>query len=776
MSIRYSHNLQKLSAVYDEAPDRTDRSGAPGAAAGAVAASPGSATGAPARAATSPGAPGGGQASYQNMPMYPGASVGLGGTNLQGKSEDAAAGSISPELKAQQASSTAAYNKMFPTGHENFRGGMTQDQIEVKNNYILSNAMAKGQTQQNMKLFNTGSSGVGAGVMDFAKNIPGVGEAMVGYDTAKGVYDGKSFGDAATAAGKTYVDDKATYLDMFADQGKRVANRYGGDFDLNYKNDKLLDYGSYALEAAPQLLAAGLTGGGSVGAQVAGRGAALGARGVAGVGRVANAVGVPKLINAGKALGQAAVEAAPALGKAVQYARTGLQAATPYAAQAAGRAASTARSVGNFGLKGFKPGVGANKYTRYAANVANSAMAPINPIPAARKLLAVAPDATIGIKSLVGTGLAQLGGNMAIKGFTNNLANAARDVAEYRQDNSDAGLASSAYQGGKSMLSNVSADITGGSSLGMGAGLITSPLASTYNARKDMAMDNKLNKLYEAGAADTPEGAKARAEYGQLTGTPGAIEDYKSNVMDPHNPISSAISTSNNFIAPSVKGTFGMLGYREQKGLDQQALYRQQAGLDQQGGLDQQALQNSTNDYMAAVSEGRDPNTDPKVQAWLANATPEAKANMNSHMATTMGESLAGLAGGMPMDELEAAITDPNNVEAIMASPLGSLAGGDPETAQYAGSLLYSAQSALPLLQQEMARSGQMSPEFVEITKALRAMNSSFQNVAQSQDQVHPGLANLTALEPILREFFAKYHLNAETASAAPVTDGQPVG
>ena len=758
MSIRYSHNLQKLSAVYDEAPDRTDRSGAPGAAAGAVAASPGSATGAPARAATSPGAPGGGQASYQNMPMYPGASVGLGGTNLQGKSEDASAGSISPELKAQQASSTAAYNKMFPTGHENFRGGMTQDQIEVKNNYILSNAMAKGQTQQNMKLFNTGSSGVGAGVMDFAKNIPGVGEAMVGYDTAKGVYDGKSFGDAATAAGKTYVDDKATYLDMFADQGKRVANRYGGDFDLNYKNDKLLDYGSYALEMAPQLLAAGLTGGGSVGAQVAGRGAALGARGVAGVGRVANAVGVPKLINAGKALGQAAVEAAPALGKAVQYARTGLQAATPYAAQAAGRLASTARTVGNFGLKGFKPGVGANKYTRYAANVANSAMAPINPIPAARKLLAVAPDATIGIKSLVGTGLAQLGGNMAIKGFTNNVANAARDVAEYRQDTPDAGLASSAYQGGKSMLSNVSADITGGSPLGMGAGLITSPLASTYNANKDMAMDNKLNNLYEAGAADTPEGAKARAEYEQLTGTPGAIEDYKSNVMDPHNPISSAISTANNFITPSAKGTFGMVGYREQKGLDQQA------------------LQNSTNDYMAAVSEGRDPNTDPKVQAWLANATPEAKANMNSHMAATMGESLAGLAGGMPMDELEAAITDPNNVEAIMASPLGSLAGGDPETAQYAGSLLYSAQSALPLLQQEMARSGQMSPEFMQITKALRDMNSSFQNEPQSQNQMHPGLANLTALDPVLRAFFAKYNLTDETASAAPVTDGQPVG
>ena len=228
--------------------------------------------------------------------------------------------------------------------------------------------------------------------------------------------------------------------------------------------------------------------------------------------------------------------------------------------------------------------------------------------------------------------------------------------------------------------------------------------------------------------------------------------------MDPHNPISSAISTANNFITPSAKGTFGMVGYREQKGLDQQA------------------LQNSTNDYMAAVSEGRDPNTDPKVQAWLANATPEARANMNSHMAATMGESLAGLAGGMPMDELEAAITDPNNVEAIMASPLGSLAGGDPETAQYAGSLLYSAQSALPLLQQEMARSGQMSPEFMQITKALRDMNSSFQNEPQSQNQMHPGLANLTALEPILREFFAKYHLNVETASAAPVTDGQPVG
>ena len=772
MTIRYSHNLQKLSAVYDEAPDR---SGAPGAAAGAVAASAGSVTGAPARAATSPGAPGGGQTGYQNMPMYPGASVGLGGPNLQGSSSGASAGGISPELKAQQASSTAAYNKMFPTGHENFQGGMTQDQIEVKNKYLLANQMASGKVPQNMNLFDERSSGVGAGIWDFAKNIPGVGEAGAIYDTAKGMYDGKSFGSAVTDANRTYTDDKRVYGDMLLDEGRRIGNRYGGEFDLHYKNDKLLDYGSHALEQ------------GIIGAIPVGRIASLGAKGVGlaagGVAKGVASTGISKLVGVGKMLGQTAVEAAPALGKAVQYARTGLQAAAPYAAQAAGRVSSAARAAGNFARYGFKPAEGASRATRYAANLGNSALVAVNAFPAVTKMLTTAPGTAIGFKSLATAGLGQYMASQAMQAFGRNLSNAVRDVAAYREDHPDAGLASSLYQGGKSMLSNVGADLTGGNRFGLGAGLFTSPLADAYNAKKEIDYNTQLNNLSQAGLADTVEGAEARTAYADLVSTPGALDKaraHHSAYSASKNPYSSQNATANRFIAPSVKDTFGMLGYREQRDLDKSQedfkSYNNEYVAAVNEGKDNEALQSSTNDYLAAVGEGRDPNTDPKVQALLANASPKARANMHSHMAATLGESFSQVTGGMPMDELEAAINDPSNFDAVMNSPLGSLAGGDPKKAQLAGSLMYGARSALSMLQAGMANGGPVSPEFTAITKAFYDMNNSFQNEKQKPGEMHPGLVGFESIEPILMKVFAEHNAPDEVTNAAPVANGQPVG
>lgn len=225
----------------------------------------------------------------------------------------------SPIPSQQRQDILSSYETQFPQGFQpstNERP-LTQDQIQARNQYLNMQAVESGQVPHNPNLFQTHHSG--------------------------------------------------SYGDRLADSFRRIGNRYGGDFPLHYADDPYLDWSSYALEAAPQIAATALTGGGSAAASTA----AAGGRAASMAGRAGNAL---------------------------------LRGAQPFAQ---GSSSATARFLG-----------------RNIPEAINFAAAPVNPIPFVRGTLA-GPGKGVG--GFLGSAMTSAVRPLVMQGAAQNYAQAARN-------------------------------------------------------------------------------------------------------------------------------------------------------------------------------------------------------------------------------------------------------------------------------------------------------------------------------------------------------------
>jgi hypothetical protein len=165
---------------------------------------------------------------------------------------------MDPRLAAQGKTIEEEYGRMFPYGDYTYSSKgwghrpVNQEQIDVRNRFKFYEAQAMGAMPSNPQLTQQSPSAAQAFIGDLARSpvIPLTALPMYAYDIyTKGLQQ----------ANQDTAKSNTVYADMLADAGKRVANRFGGNFELNYPNDTVLDYSSYALEAGM----GGITGGGS---------------------------------------------------------------------------------------------------------------------------------------------------------------------------------------------------------------------------------------------------------------------------------------------------------------------------------------------------------------------------------------------------------------------------------------------------------------------------------------------------------------------------------
>lgn len=355
---------------------------------------------------------------------------------------------VNPELAAQGRQLEEDYARTFPYGDYTYstkgwgyRGGeraqMMQQEIDLRNRFKIYEAQARGINPSNPQLVQQNPGAVGAFFGDLARSpVMPTAPFMDAYDVAT-----KGFQQASADKAKS----DAVYGDMLLDSTKRVANRYGANFDLNYANDPLLDYSSYALEAAPFFLATALTGGGNIGVQAAAR---TGAQGVA-------------------------------------------RAAAP----------NIFRQAGQTLVQGFKPVMqgSANRFVRFAGEAipgaANYALSAINPLPLVTSAVQAAPGAT--------KLLSMLGANFALRGAANNYANAYRDTAAFNAANPElSGTPASAARFGESLLAGgVSLDPTALNKFGLGGSL----LAPGMEERRQQTIDQAVQMAIDKIPNDSPE-------------------------------------------------------------------------------------------------------------------------------------------------------------------------------------------------------------------------------------------------------------------------------
>jgi pyrrolidone-carboxylate peptidase len=609
---------------------------------------------------------------------------------------------LTPEMRAQDARDGV------------ITSGLTAAQIQARNNYKLFQSMASGRTgvnDQNLKLLEGPRSSAGIWAESIARTAAP--EAVAIYDTVKGVSEGKGIMDSARSAFSEAARSRAEYGNMFNDQLKRVANRYGANYELSY-DDPLLDWGSYALEAAPSLALTALTGGG-----------AMAARGTALASRIPGAT---------------------------------------------------------FITRGFQPFAQAstNPAMRYVGSVVpravNTAISPINPLPIYNSL----PSASNLGSSLISAGLTPL----IFQNSANAYSNAIKDVNHYNQVNPDAGVFDNTGRFAQSLGSNVSVDPTAFIPGQVGNALSTLGvmpfLVNQVGGRFDQDFQNRLNQGYDILAQDDPERyqgimtdpeqranfeAEIRqsitnprqyiigklqqhdpAQYAKLQADPKAMDEYVSEVQK-RNPglqgggirdkLESFISDSSPYILPSAR-SFGAVGFREQDAIDQQAL------------LD------AGSSYLASLAAGENPMENPKVQQAMQGASNFAKNQLASNMAQIVGYNAIPTVTGMQPEELTHALEqqDPSQ---LMQTPLGVFAQGDPQMVMEAADTMYGFQQAMPLLQQQMAQSGQATPEFIALIRAINAMQNSYQiPPTYGSQELHPGMQAIRAMQPILQALFER--------------------
>lgn len=234
------------------------------------------------------------------------------------------------------------------------------------------------------------------------------------------------------------LNQAPAYSSMLGDAAKRVVNRYGGNFDLQY-NDPLLDYSSYALEAAPQLAVAAGTMGSSLLPQAGAK--------------------LPFLVRGFGALEQPVAAAAA---KSPLFARF---ASNPFVR----RGASWLSGAGNFAMSG------------------------VNPLP----LLSEAATAGSGMRALP----AMLAAGVSRYGAKENWQNAFSDASNYIANNYSVddpygAVIPALGQFGQSLASTgINFDPSSVNPLGVGASVLTEPFAVARNQALNTRLAGDLERL-----------------------------------------------------------------------------------------------------------------------------------------------------------------------------------------------------------------------------------------------------------------------------------------
>ena len=360
----------------------------------------------------------------------------------------------------------AQYKSQFPKGDEQYAPGsgtaMSPEQMRVRNLYRLNEA----------NIANPGSipaAALDGGDGEVQKQQQAQSDWMANRNLAtlkQMRSEGKFVPDAALETGPdaNYMAQmNATnpgYGSYLADSLKRVGNRYGGGFELEHPNDELLDYSSYALEAAPQLLMAAGTGGGSTAPGILG-----------GASRI-----VPTATRAVTSrvapLATQALSKVPGATGLAQFATKGISpnlvsnVATGIAESPVGSAVMSRVAPFASQLAARVPGAGnlgrflspQGKFVGNAVTtLGNSAMSAFNPVPVLSRTFGAGGMASTPIKNIVAQ---KMIGAPILQNAISNVQGVAGDVSSYAADNPDAGFIDQLGQGAQSAASRVAVDPT----------------------------------------------------------------------------------------------------------------------------------------------------------------------------------------------------------------------------------------------------------------------------------------------------------------------------
>ena len=618
---------------------------------------------------------------------------------------------IDPQLAAQGKALESEYARAFPYGDYTYstkgwgyrgseRVGMPQEQIDLRNRFRLYEAQVRGAAPVNPNAVAPSPSAAGAFIGDLARSpVMPTAPFMYGYDVAT-----KGFNQASADKAKS----DAVYGSMLADAGKRVANRWGGNFELQY-NDPLLDYSSYALEAAPSLLMMAGTAGGSAAAQA----------GVQGAKSVA-----PSAL---RATGQAGVQ--------------GAKSVAPSALRATGQALS----------QGFQPVMqtAASPVVRFAGRSVpsslNYAIAGVNPVP----LLTGA--ATAG--SSWALPFSQLGAHLATQGAARNYANAIRDVQSFNQVNPElAGTPASARRFAESLAAGgISFDPTSLNPYGIGASAFMPGLAQQGSAAIDQAVANRVASL-------SPEDRALVQE------NPAALNQIRTEVTNAFN----SANPSYSYVSGLAEGTsfnpfraLGARSYSEDLNQDEIAAGTAWAPFAEAFATGKDPMQDPN--VQEALAEAS-PEARQKMQQSLTFRMGSLAPELTGGMLNLPG---AAMQDPRLYDALSALQQDPSQVESsplgrhLMQSPVASLVGGNPEAVVGATAQLANLNVMLSAMHDSYRQTGQAPSGYQELLEGARRLSAAQQNPSSGQV---PFTETLAELQPIMSEVYKNMQPAEETS------------
>lgn len=711
----------------------------------------------------------------------------------------------------------AEYDAAFPKGKDpNAQRGqyfgerLTSAQLDVRNRHRLNQQMMSGAvpaTEANQALLRNSSGSPNAAYAgslgQSAIELSQMGNPMYWGSTALNAagYPGAanavqamnplhrlSQGIESTTGAK--VSDPMgsdSYIKGYlGDSGRRIANRYGTDFELQHENDKMLDWSSYLLEAAPSILTLGS------GAAVQG-----GVKGVGVAANLARAAGTPgRLLGAGvKSVAGAATKFLPGAGRIANIGKsfsplvTGAKLPGQWGANIAAWGAKAPAAGAGFLGKTVAP------YARSTVagaipKIVDYATMAINPLPAINNALfkpGITNIALPGVRGLLqapgqaltrygqalastaGLGFKQWGAQLASNAAVNSYGNAFNEVDAMTADNPNASLVDKVKEFGMSLGSTINVDPTKAFTgnylpgLGMPAAVAAGIMSQNEQAADEkylQQMQTEQPQLYNALMSD-PSGLALQKNLDE-----NKAKSQAAYAAAPKPQVDGLWNNAGQLASQAVGGTFQALakaspffnlpaptrGYRERT---------EQARQD-----NVKSMEVALNPYYKAMVEGRDPMQDPEV---TKNMSPEALKGLNDYAFDT----LANRGMSRALDT-----TPPESLAAIQQGDLSAVAGtwldgigNDEATAEgKQDKIVYSAAVAGALQQASSLIASQRSAGSAPEQQALAKSMQSFLS-AKTPDEK---LVALQSAEPALLEFFNRQPREGDPAEQANVAPPPP--
>lgn len=705
----------------------------------------------------------------------------------------------------------AEYDAAFPKGEDpNAQRGqyfgqrLTSAQMDVRNRHQLNKQMMSGAvpaTEANQALLRNSSGSPNAAYVgslgQSAVELGQMGNPMywgskalnaAGYTGAANAVQAMNplhrIGEGIESTTGAKISDPMasdSYVKGYlGDSGRRIANRYGADFELQHENDKMLDWSSYLLEAAPSIMTLGS--------------GAAGVAGVKGVGAAANlarAAGTPgRLLGAGvKSVGGLATKIPGAgriasIGKSLSPVVTGAKLPGQWGANvAAWGAKAPAAGAGFFG-KTVAPYVRSTLAGAIPKTVDYATMA-INPLPAlysavfkpgitnialpGAKAFMQAPGQALGrygqaLASTIGLGFKQWAGQVAANTAVNSYGNASNEVDAMTADNPNASFVDKAKEYGMSLASTLAVDPTKAFTgnyvpgLGMPAAVAAGVISQNERAADEkylQQMQTEQPQLYNALMSD-PSGLALQKNLDE-----NKAKSQEAYAAAPKPQVDGFWNNAGQYASQTAGGAFQALA-KASPFLNLQSPIRGYTERTEQARQDNVKSQElALTPYYTAMGEGRDPMQDPAV---TKNMSPEALKGLNDYAFDT----LANRGMTRVLDT-----TPPESLAAIQQGDLSAVAGtwledigNDEATAEgkqdkivYSAAVAGALQQASSLIASQ--RSAGSAPEQQALAKSMQALMRAKTPAAR--------FAALQSAEPALVEFFNRQPREGDPAEQANV-------